>query len=169
MNEKVIIKSYDILEKPPIELSFNRLYALIKSINEKEAKNFFKIIYNVLIGNQLVVKSKNLPFANEILILMQNLIPKECVKASYNSKQYCYFSSNFLSIDDTVNIPFEEIDESMTIVLEIEGDIYKISNVKIIYKDEIQNPTFLSRFEKMIDNESLESYFIEQIKQEFLR
>lgn len=101
---------------------------------------------------------------------METLIPQECIKCCCNSKQYVHnFSSNFLSIDDTVTVPFEEIDDSMVILLEIDGTKDKLSHVKIIYNYEIPVTTFQSRLEKMIENESLEKLFIEQIKEEFLR
>ena len=76
INEKSTLKKIEKNENETKIKTFNELFDLIKQYKKKENPKilFQKILFNVLIGNQLVIRSNDISIANDILkLFMVNL------------------------------------------------------------------------------------------------
>ena len=76
INENSTLKKIEKNENETKIKTFNELFDLIKQYKKKENPKilFQKILFNVLIGNQLVIRSNDISIANDILkLFMVNL------------------------------------------------------------------------------------------------
>jgi hypothetical protein len=77
------------------------------------------ITYNVIIGNQLIIRSNDIHLANDICNLYMKLVPEESVRAALNSSIVkMSYEANFVTIDQSAAIP-DEIDFNNAVLLDI--------------------------------------------------
>eukprot|EP01080_Neovahlkampfia_damariscottae_P012493 gene12493-6241_t len=166
--------------------SFYQFFELIKQYKKKEnPKNFFqKILYNVLVGNQLVIRSNDVSFSNDILQLFMKLVPEKCVATHFGSEKYRpMFLNNFLTLKDDVILPENEIDYHSTFLLNMQGNHEKIDYIRIRndveripittlgeeYMKLLTNPFLLNQQDEKESINLIEDALIESIKNEWIQ
>ncbi|EFC49133.1 hypothetical protein NAEGRDRAFT_63144 [Naegleria gruberi] len=109
------------------------------------------LIYNVLIGNQLIVRSDNVQMRNEICRLFTTIVPKECAKMVQDSESYVFpYDANFLTVPKHVQITEDSVDFRFVILLDIEGySSNDIEEISIHTEQEYKETTLGKEIEKL--------------------
>lgn len=87
------------------------------------------IIYNLIIGNQIVIRSDNVPLGHDIINVLAKLIPESCVRMTHIFEEYspCYVA-NFVVVNEQVQLS-ELVDYKSTLVMDIFGDFKHFTHV----------------------------------------
>lgn len=112
--------------------------------------------YHAVVGHQVIIRSKSKQLSKSCLISLSQLLPKECIKATFDSNKYEDAGKcNLLTLHDSVQLP-SQIGENDTIILiDIvdEGSTCK-STVHSRSRIPDRLPKFLADLERVIQDTS---------------
>ncbi|KAG2392812.1 hypothetical protein C9374_011537 [Naegleria lovaniensis] len=129
-----LIDSDDLMEE-----AFNQSEEIIRSI-----------IYNVIIGNQLVVRGDDAQLRNEICLLFKKLVPPHCAKIILDSETYKYpYDANFLTVPTSVHISDSIVDFKFVILINVTGSLASLENITIHTEEERKETTLGKEFESL--------------------
>nr|CAG4708896.1 unnamed protein product [Naegleria fowleri] len=106
------------------------------------------IIYNVIIGNQLIVRGDDPQLRNEICLLFKKLVPSHCAKVILDSETYKYpYDANFLTVPTSVQISNSIVDFKFVILMNLTGSLASLENITIHTEEERKDTTLGKEFE----------------------
>ncbi|CAF0732756.1 unnamed protein product [Brachionus calyciflorus] len=158
-SESLLNKSLNMNEFLCSHLKIESLKHLFKLIGQEK---FHQIAYNVMIGNQVIIRGKYERLVESIIRLLEELIPLGCCKSVYFSVQYLKsYECKLLGISDRVNL-FKSPNDQMNNQKYVPDDLNEFILVDILVDSKLksQNPNLNKSFENNEDLENLIDYKI---------
>ncbi|KAJ9067444.1 hypothetical protein DSO57_1039039 [Entomophthora muscae] len=126
-------------------LSLDHLGQLFVALGKEQ---FAKLVFNVAVGNQVIVQSSSRAIVQEVMVALQDIVPHSCFRKLEFEDTYRYsYDCNLLGLQREAAIP-EHVDKTSLVLLEVDfltsRDHTSNMLMKVKYGDSA--PAYTSKF-----------------------
>lgn len=116
------------------------------------------IIYNVIVGNQIVIRGNgDMQLANDMCLLLSELVPQPCVNMCLESDEYKpSYMTNFLTVHEKVTVPESLVDFGGTLLIDVRNN--NIENGLEMFRMRYDGPVYNTAFSVIVEGLFNQSY-----------
>lgn len=155
-----------------VDSRFKSFKNLLKISKMDDREVLYKIVYNVIVGNQIIIRSKQITLCNELVNLLVTLIPQNLVRAKYGATEYvASFNCNFLTLTHESKLDSNDIDFGSCVLIDMNGSFDQLDHFSIVFEGKVLNLSLLAKLDSILNvshEESIEESTISLFKMQCL-
>ncbi|KAL0487682.1 folliculin [Acrasis kona] len=123
------------------------------------------LLYNVIVGNQIIIRGDDMDLCENVCEILLNCVPSACIRMIRDPSEYQpSYVANFLVISRNVSLPESQVDFTSSLLLDLQANAKGLRNVYVRYYGDTQTTVLGLSLERLCYQRYLETLYIQNAR-----